>query len=93
MVEYAFAVCSLIGVGSKAVALGLNQIGACRLCAEFVQVGHCVAEGRNGKAVHDAGGYGLAQAVLMLVDAGQEETIEYKAFRLWFGFKCMGDVI
>ena len=80
MVEYAFAVCSLIGVGSKAVALGLNQIGACRLCAEFVQVGHCVAEGRNGKAVHDAGGYGLAQAVLMLVDAGQEETIEYKAF-------------
>ena len=47
MVEYAFAVCSLIGVGSKAVALGLNQIGACRLCAEFVQVGHCVAEGQE----------------------------------------------
>ena len=93
MVEYAFAVCSLIGVGSKAVALGLNQIGACRLCAEFVQVGHCVGRGQEWEGRSCAGGYGLAQAVLMLVDAGQEETIEYKAFRLWFGFKCMGDVI
>ena len=93
MVEYAFAVCSLIGVGSKAVALGLNQIGACRLCAEFVQVGHSVAEGGNGKAVHDACGDSLAQAVLMLIDAGQEEAVEYEAFRLWLSFKCVGDVI
>ena len=93
MVEYAFAVCSLIGVGSKAVALGLNQIGACRLCAEFVQVGHCVAEGRNGKAVHVASGYGPTEADPLPLHAGQQVTIEYKAFRLWFGFKCMGDVI
>ena len=69
MVEYAFAVGSLIGVGSKAVPLGLNQIGACCLCPEFIQVGHCIAEGGNGKAAHDACGNGLTQTVLVLIDA------------------------
>ena len=97
MVECAFPVRPFIRVGAEAVTLCLDQVGSHCFSAKLIQIGDGIAERRDGQPVHDPGGYGLSEAVLMFIDPGQEETVKYEVFRfgavLGPGFKCLGDVI
>ena len=78
MVEAARPVDTLVGVGSEAVALGLNQVGAGGGGAEGVQVGDGRGQRGHGEAALHAGGYGLAQASLVFADFGLEEGVKHQ---------------
>lgn len=82
MVERAFPVRTLIGVGPEVITQSLYQVGSDAGTAVGVEIFHGIGKSRDGNAFLYGQADDLAQAFFVGINFIQEELIEYQVFQI-----------